>query len=335
MDRDSSAPIQTARNQFLNVVYFVESAKTHTIRINLRHARWAIAAATIVCLWALGSIAWVIALESQVRGTREHLATSLTALFAYQVKSDKVFDAAYPSDATANYYSESAQLASNSPIIDSKSTIEKIPTAVKSEALETDTAVEIPSTAESRGTSIPTTSQKIVVAEKPVTAHDTVAAQTTNAPPSSASEPNEPLIKISAVKATITGNKLSLAFNITNPNSIKAEGYIWAVAKINRSGQPPFYLSAPNYVKIRPNTDEIAEIKTAYRFSIKSFKSKSFDFTVPPGSSWTASNVAIHFSNVKGTFNNRTVVPVDNAAPETAPSPSAATPETTPEKTDD
>jgi hypothetical protein len=297
MDRDSSENKFTPRNQFLNIVYFVESAKTHSLRINLRHARWGLAFCALTCLWAVGSIAWVALLESQIRGTREHLATSLTAIFAYQVKIEKIFEVAYPSDATTNYYSESAQLPANNPIIDNKSTIDKIPKSVDDAGLETVAAA----TYNSNG--VPAAEY----VESKAKSEGNVAPATKTV----AGASSETLIRISAAKAAIDGNRIALVFDITNPNSTKAEGYVWAVAKINRSGQAALFVGAPNYVKISPASGEISQISTAYRFSIRSFKRKEFEMVVPAGQAWTIGEVTIHFSDVKGTFDSKASAAVD------------------------
>jgi hypothetical protein len=333
MDRDSSEPSYAGRRQFLNIVYFVESAKTHTLRINLRHARWAVCVACLVCLWALGSIAWIVALESQIRGTRIHLASSLAAIFDYQIKTDKIFEAAYPSDTTTNYYSESAQLPSNNPVIDSKSTIEKVSGAEKVATLAqsgTPTPASVPTTALTHAATLPpaiaqATSPSV---ERPTTAVDNKSAvksitpvkvETAGKSPTQASESTgngttKPLLKLSDTKLSILTDKISLAFNLTNPNTTKAEGYIWAVAKITRDGLPPSFLPAPAYVHINSKNGEITDSSSAYRFSIKSFKSKSFDFVVPPGGRWTVSEVNIHISDLAGTFDRKTSLPFDAIA---------------------
>lgn len=312
MDRDSSENKVAPRNQFLNIVYFVESARTHSLRINLRHARWALAFCALTCFWAVGSIAWVALLEAQMRGTREQLATSLTAIFAYQVKIEKIFEVAYPSDATTNYYSESAQLPANNPIIDNKSTIDKIPKSAEDAGLETVAAVA----GDSSGA--PAAEHVAAVAKS--------EAEVTPATEAVAGAPAETLIKVSAAKAVVDGNRIALGFDITNPNSTKAEGYVWAVAKINRSGQAAMFVGAPNYVKISAVSGEISQISTAYRFSIRSFKRKEFEILVPPGQAWTIGEVTIHFSDVKGSFDSHSSATVDALATIAPPSQGSATP---------
>ena len=118
MDHESSHPSSGDRTRYLNIVYFIESARSHTLRINLAHARWAAGASILVFTWAVGSIFWITALRFQITAARNRLETSLTAIFDYQIKNDKVFDLAYPPDATNGYYSESAQLASNNPLVE-------------------------------------------------------------------------------------------------------------------------------------------------------------------------------------------------------------------------
>ena len=296
MDRDLSEHKFTARNQFLNIVYFVESAKTHSLRINLRHARWALAFCALTCFWAVGSIAWVVLLESQIGGTREQLATSLAAIFAYQVKTEKVFEVAYPSDAITNYYSESAQLPSNNPIVDNKSTIDKIPKS------------GVDSRSEDVAPSIPDVN---------------VAPAAVRVASEGASD-----AKATTEAGAVEGNKISLGLDITNPNRTKAEGYVWAVAKVNRSGEAASFFGAPNYVKISATSGEISQVSTGYRFSIKRFKRKEFEFVVPAGgAAWTLGEVTIHFSDVKGTYDSRASAAVETLATIPSPNPVSGPPE--------
>ena len=314
MDRDLSEHKFTARNQFLNIVYFVESAKTHSLRINLRHARWALAFCALTCFWAVGSIAWVVLLESQIGGTREQLATSLAAIFAYQVKTEKFFEVAYPSDAITNYYSESAQLPSNNPIVDNKSTIDKIPKSGVDSRSE-DVAPSIPDV-------------NVAPAAVRVASEGASDAKATTEAGAVAGAPVETLIKISAAKASVEGNKISLGLDITNPNRTKAEGYVWAVAKVNRSGEAASCFGAPNYVKSSATSGEISQVSTGYRFSIKRFKRKEFEFVVPAGgAAWTLGEVTIHFSDVKGTYDSRASAAVETLATIPSPNPVSGPPE--------
>ena len=137
MRREKNQSPSSDRTRYLNIVYFVESARSHTIRINLRYARWAVAAGVVICGWTIGSIFWIFSLQVQTGKTRDRLATALTTIFDYQIKNEKVFDVAYPTDATNSYYSELAQLPSNNPIAESSGTSTPSSNALASNAHKT------------------------------------------------------------------------------------------------------------------------------------------------------------------------------------------------------
>ena len=92
MERTATQPAHNDRTRYINFVYFVESARSHTIRINLKYARWTVGGVLVVFAWAAGSVFWIASLRWQVQETRDRLESSLTTIFDYQIKNDKVFE---------------------------------------------------------------------------------------------------------------------------------------------------------------------------------------------------------------------------------------------------
>ena len=304
MDHESSYPSSGDRTRYLNIVYFIESARSHTIRINLAHARWAAGASILVFTWAVGSIFWITALRFQITAARNRLETSLTTIFDYQIKNDKVFDLAYPPDATNGYYSESAQLASNNPLVEK--TVAKDP--VEGAAVKKPDPAHDKPLVKSQTKALLNDTEKSL--EKP--------APQTSAQPSVAAEAShetlERLIEISNAKISKTGSKYSLVFDINNLSKKKAEGYIWTVASFASENGQTTLSAAPEQTKIDGTTGDIVSIKSAYRFSIQRYKNKVFDFKTPAGKNWKLSALKIHFSDVVGTAKDAVEIPVDQVA---------------------
>jgi hypothetical protein len=335
MERESSHPTSGERTRYLNIVYFIESARSHTIRINLAHARWAVGGAILVFTWAIGSIFWITSLRLQISAARDRLETSLTTIFDYQIKNDQVFDIAYPTDATNSYYSEAAQLASNSPIVEKTGdkTVEKAIPKVPVETNNTKAAVAISDKIPAQPTekvaagalekpiekspeklaekapekpALAASSQPAVAAE---TTHNTDLAHSNAAAEAAASK----LIDISNAKISKNGSKYSLVFDINNLSKQKAEGYIWTVASFTSDSGQTALSAAPEHTKINSGTGEIVSIKSAYRFSIQRFKNKVFDFRTPAGKEWKLSALKIHFADVAGNSADAVDIPVDQA----------------------
>ena len=95
MASDVLPPEKGSRTKYLNIVYFVDSSKSYSIRINLVAARWALVLLIGVTLWSLISVAWVINLTQVVAKTRLSLGEALTGVYEYQLKYEHVFDKSY------------------------------------------------------------------------------------------------------------------------------------------------------------------------------------------------------------------------------------------------
>lgn len=309
MERESNQSPAVGRKRYLNIVYFVESARSHTIRLNLRYARWVIGFAAIVCAWAIGSIFWILSLNMQVSETRERLETSLTTIFDYQIKNDKVFETAYPADATNSYYSESAHLASNNPLRESDQPKQEAPKpSEKPVTTQTDNRnlnpPESPATA---------TQEKSTNQPSAVTANAELNKATANSSQQNQA-PVQKFINITAAKISKVGHKISLVFDINNLQHEKAEGYIWAIATFKGQDGEPKHIGAPNTAKIDPATGQIKSAKSAYRFSIQRFKKKDFEFKAPSGKDWKLTKLTIHFTDLEQTNEDLINIPVDQLA---------------------
>jgi hypothetical protein len=330
MDSGDKSTHVPDRVRYLNIVYFIESARSHTMRINLRHAKWGLAGAFILFAWSIGSIIWIASLKREVDGTRRNLESALTAVFDYQIKNDKVFELAYPIDATNSYYSEAAQLASNNPIADHQTQ----PTAKQpSIKIASDTSPQQPTNMKDTSTAQAPTSPSVAAASPPSPAAPTATSPAavptpvnhtqpqpqgtdlTNKSKSAKDPSTSKIIGISAPKISKTGSRMTLEFSITNAHSKKAEGYIWAIASIQTAAGQTTRIIAPDHAKLDDKTGQITAVKAAYRFSIQRFKEKSFDFTIPPGlKDWKLTKLTVSFTDLNANGADQVELPVESLA---------------------
>lgn len=339
MERPATQPSPNDRTRYLNIVYFVESARSHTIRVNLRYARWGLGLAAIVCAWSAGSIFWILTLQFQVSETRERLESSLTTIFDYQIKNDKVFEIAYPADQTNSYYSEAAQLASNNPVSDPSQAKNPAPhpedklTLAKTESPAQKTG-EMPaakSVDAPVGKAVPVVAAKMTdkPIEKipakpntpeaqstltPVHATAAVADANVNSETPRANPSSEALVNITAAQISKTGNKIALVFDINNLSEERADGYIWAVAKFTMPDGQSTYVGAPQSLKLDPANGQIKSVKSAYRFSIQRFKKKDFEIKAPAIKDWKLAKLTIHFTDINRQKEDQINIPVDQLA---------------------
>lgn len=314
MRRAPKKPSPGERTRYLNIVYFVESARSHTIRINLTHARLALVGLAMVGVWAIASGFWIAQLNSQSVKTRQRLENALTTIFDYQIKSEKVFDQAYPPESSKSYYSEAAQLPSNNPLAEStpaestkqndkrsdKPTLALV-TAPKTEP--TTQAVTAPTENKSK--------QPIQVTESITPPVSSKLSEASIEKPS----PNESIeLDISAAKLTKSSNKIALNFSIKNKSPQRSEGFIWAVAMISNETGTIKPLVAPEHTKIDTKSGDILSARSAYRFSILKFKNKEFDFKIPGGATWKLTKLTVHYTDLKGGKEQRVEIPVEQVA---------------------
>ncbi len=314
MRRAPKKPSPGERTRYLNIVYFVESARSHTIRVNLTHARLAVVGLALVGVWAIASGFWIAQLNSQSVKTRHRLENALTTIFEYQIKSEKVFDQAYPPESSKSYYSEAAQLPSNNPLTEatsSESTNQNdkrsdkpapaLVTAPKTES--TTQSVTVPAENKSK--------QAIQVTAGMTTSVSSKHADASLEKPSS-TESIE--LDISAAKLTKSDNKIALNFSIKNKSSQRSEGFIWAVAMISNDSGTIKPLVAPDHTKIDTKSGDILSARTAYRFSILKFKNKEFDFKIPGSTTWKLTKLTIHYTDLKGSNEQKVEIPVEQVA---------------------
>lgn len=314
MRRAPKKPSPGERTRYLNIVYFVESARSHTIRVNLTHARLAVVGLALVGVWAITSGFWIAQLNSQSVQTRRRLENALTTIFDYQIKSEKVFDQAYPPESSKSYYSEAAQLPSNNPITEATPAESTKQNTKRSDKI-TPTLVTAPKTE-------PTTQSVIVPAEDKskqaiqVTAGITtpVLSKHTEAPLEKPSSSESIELNISAAKLTKSDNKIALNFSIKNKSPQRSDGFIWAVAMISNETGATKPLVAPEHTKIDTKSGDILSARSAYRFSILKFKNKEFDFKIPGNATWKLTKLTVHYTDLKGGNEQKVEIPVEQVA---------------------
>ena len=288
------------RGRHLNIVYFVESARTHSIRISLAQARWILAISTGVVLWAMISIVWIASLDSILGQTRGYLQTALSNIFEYQVKYDHVFDAAYPEEETPGYYAEGSHLSSNNPVIEEASAKQASKVGFVQKAAE----------------AIPVAPVQAAVASE---VGATPKPQDVVVPPAAAlpSGVNDKLL-LTHIKLSQRGHNLTMVFDVTNSNQKKkAEGYIWAVLELPSIEGKSTFVGAPEHARF-DSVGKIINPSSAYRFSIQRFKKKDFQFKISSNDRVKIASAKIYYSSLSGKDIRIEDVPSESLAVSTA-----------------
>lgn len=319
MRRANNKPSHGDRTRYLNIVYFVESARSHTVRINLTYARWLVAMLVVVGFWALGSVFWISQLRVDNAKTRDRLEQALTTIFDYQIKTEKVFEEAYPPEISNTYYSELAQLPSNNPV--SPSVQDQLASTKRAPSIDPQTPTEKPQPKPAAEIAQPNTLatnslKKSAAASSTgvVTSANMIKTEQTENTPSSVATTSTPLLEISSAKLSKNNGHIFLNFNMRNKIAQRAEGFIWAVAVISNENGTTKPLVAPAHTRIDLTSGAIIAAKTAYRFSILKFKNKEFDFKPTEKSNWKLTKLTIHYTNIEGSNEQKMDIPVEQIA---------------------
>ena len=331
MRRATNKPSHGEKTRYLNIVYFVESARSHTIRINLTYARWALALLLVAGVWSISSLFWIAHLKYQSAKTHERLEQALTTIFDYQIKNQKIFDEAYPPEATNGYYSELAQLPSNNPIADADATKEKATQVSNNQKpddktnasqiankappqTQSKTQPQAPSQQQSQSGEAARKSPNSSTQSASLAAVPSTSSATSNVQSTSISDSSTSALEISGTKLSKADGRIYLNFNMKNKYPQRAEGFIWAVAIIAQENGELKHIAAPLHTRIDSASGEIIAPKSGYRFSILKFKNKEFDFKAPSKANWKLSKLTIHYTNLEGRNEQEVKIPVEQVA---------------------
>lgn len=309
MAKEAAAQAQVPRERHLNVVYFIDSSRTHSVRVNLIYARWLLAGAVGLTLWSLLSLAWIVSLGQVLKTTRDQLSSALGSVFDYQVKYDKIFDKAYPDAALQGYYAEGSHLPGNNPTSPEERIAEKIPTdamPAKEVAVANQTTVAAqPVTPEAASANAAGS------AAAPPASMAHTAGKTSDTAATLSDKGDGKFGSLDIRKATLTktsDGKLNLMFDMTNRETKnKAEGYVWAIMGLRLADGTTKNLVAPATARLNSN-GTVENPLSAYRFSIQRYKKKEFTFLTPAGEGWSVATIKIVYSDIMGKRFNETVV---------------------------
>jgi len=84
------------RSKLLNLIFFIDSEKTRSLKIEVRYLYTAVLAGIIILAWAIGSVFLLADVLTEKSQTAIRLKNALRVVFEYQTKHDQIFENAYP-----------------------------------------------------------------------------------------------------------------------------------------------------------------------------------------------------------------------------------------------
>ncbi|MCX6126156.1 MAG: hypothetical protein NTV34_15600 [Proteobacteria bacterium] len=319
MAKDIVVPNQGIRERHLNILYFVDSSRSHSIRINLALARWLLSLSIGLILWSLLSVGWIISLGHILAATRSHLDAALSSIFKYQVKYDQVFELAYPDNpaSVASSIYSATDLAKPKVGTEGNHAPAKGDGAPANGALTQSPKSEAPSVATQKVIGPPSvntsssTTKALPIAE-PATSQTAAIQLAANKVAEPIAAPTEALkgaakppttglsMDIRNLSLTANNGVMTLLFDISNSETAKkAEGYIWAIATLELGDGSSKKVAAPMHSRLNANGN-IDAYSSTYKFSIQKFKRKDFAFIVPKDESWKVKDLKITYVDAQG-----------------------------------
>lgn len=302
------------RRRTLNIIYFVDSARTKSIAIPMSRITVLLFGTVLLVAWSLASVGIIVYLGKDRLALAERLRGSLATIFEYESRYDGVYDTAYPAGDKAAILSP-AVAAVAAPQLP-RATPAKSGKPVEPPAGSDFAAADEEGSGDAPFVGPPAQANPGGLSAKAPLAAGTAAAVA--AAPKTASVAGEATATASGPSPVTVSHPvleakheaLELRFDLANKHGDKAEGYLWAVAEFHAESGGVTYVAAPSGFELSPAGEPINPGKSAF-FSIRRFKKKSFTFTMAKGQSGIVTNVRIGVTDRSGLKRTTYNVPVE------------------------
>ena len=245
----------------VNLIYFVDAAKTKTIRVSLRTASIVMMASAFVVIWAFFAGVLLLRMQAKQSDLRAELSTSRSVIFEYQTLHDGVFEQAYPELNERRYSGKPA----------SKPTGAEVGTGGVTGVI-TDTPEKA----------------KVIVRED-----------------------HKSPVSLSNPSIVPRDGGFELFFDLRNREAtLKAEGYIWAVAGLEKLGGERLNVTIPKTMTLS-TTGEPLNTDQGQRFGIRRYSRRSFVFALPPHFEGRVLTVDIAFAGNGDNYRSSYTIPVN------------------------
>lgn len=287
---------KSGRRRQLNVIYFIDSARTRSFSLSLGQLNVLLLLFFGTIVWSVASVGLIVWLADGQGQLAGQLRTALTTVFEYETRYEGAYEVAYPTgDKT------------------SRPTMASAPSEAKAVDVQARPTAPAESTGAITGTAPP--EDEAADTSQPV-------ADVEESSPSSAAPPVQPAVSGDPVPSEelavavgnpvleASGNALELRFDLTSKASQdRAEGYVWAVAEFTADDGQKMYIGAPSSIQVKADGEPTYPQRSAI-FGIKRFKKKIFSFPLIKEKAGTFTGVRIGVMDRNGTNKTTYNVPV-------------------------
>lgn len=290
-DEQSDAKKTNERKKFLNVIYFIDSQKTHAFKVSTTLSSFLVTILSLIILWSFLSTGLLIKQYAENKRQSGKIKSLLATIFSYETKYDQIYEKTYPSELNES---------STSPLADTVNTLnEKELTSEDSSEKEKEKEIqsltlsakkaEIPESPETMPSyhsikETPSSSEKTQTAGvAPEENKETILKPTTKPTPQveKSLTVDPPPIELKDMALKSYAKHVEFSFSLTNLESPSlASGYLLAIATfVDNDGNIKEVLAPPGVQFMKPI--EPTSLPTNHRFSIRYYKKKTLTFTKP------------------------------------------------------
>lgn len=277
MSRRNSWNNLFSTQRHVNLIYFVDAAKTKTIRLSLRAASFIVLGSVFVLLWSIVSGYLLVRLQAKQGDLRAELGLSRSVIFEYQAMHDGVFEQAYPELRERVFDSKRPALAAGN---------DGPANSLSAKLLGDNTPNGF-----ATGNRVPSSNPE----KNKLPLHSSGKSPVSVANPSIARR----------------DRAIEVLFDLRNNDSNrKAEGFIWGVASLEHTSGERASVTVPRSFLISAAGEPVNE-QQGQRFRIRRYARRSFIFALPPNFSGKVLTVSIAFVGRNGEYRSSYAIPAN------------------------
>ena len=236
-----------SRKRLLNVIYFVDSNRTHSIKIPLKSVAYIGITAISLLLWSFVCTSLLFSRLQIEKKKNSRISELLSTIFEYQTRYDGVYEKTYPKSHTLSISSKNAKAKKPPRIVSGPETLRK------AKPQQSEPAVKKP------------VKEALTINPKQIALEG---------------KRTSPAINIRNKSIRILDDAVEVSFAIQNTASpTRTEGYIWGVATLLNQRGKIVRITSPDDIE-HSTIGPPKNIQKAQKFSIRYYKTKSLRFAV-------------------------------------------------------
>lgn len=312
MGKSDPETARVQRKRQLNVIYFIDSARTRSFALPLGRLNLLLIGAGTLGIWSISSLVVIGCLLRDREDMASRLRGSLATIFDYETRDEHVFDLAYPNlpakgETEKNLAAARDNVESAGAKGDETNSEAAMRLAARAPSQQRSSGISLPAPPAAPKAEAPAGDEKEGdSAAKPAGSEGSGDEGDDEAKPST----REPAVVVGNPVIATTPRALELRFDLTSKDATgRIEGYIYAVAEFKPDKGDRIFIGAPIDIQVTEAGEPAFPLKSVL-FAIRRFKQKSFSFPLPKGASGTFTGVQIGVLDRTGSNRTTYKVPI-------------------------